>query len=505
MFSKVLRFSLLSVFCVLTAISSVYAHEPNNPTYDGDFYHQHVGWDWHYHRNVVHWEKGKAIDQQTGELSDTSLVHDHAKPGFIDAHSFSHDDSDKTGYEVASPPDTQPDTQPGSPPDTQPGSPPDTPPASQPENQPQTQPENQPETGTDPVTATVQEPGSSRPPNQLSATGPISFSELMFTSKGGLRSMPQWIELYNNSDTATVNLNGWQLTIEARDADGTHRHAVITLEELRIPPNKTALIVTWSGRHSDDIQDSRVYRFFSHHSGDFEQNTHRNMVLGREGFFLKLADPNGDVSDTVGNIDGDPGTEDEPSWEIPAGTTQDGARTSLFRRYAKRIDYPLDGIDANNWHPAANFRSGGDSPALAVSRYWGSSTDIGNPGYKGAGALPVALSSFRAVLKETGVVLSWTTESELENAGFNILRSVSKNGHFLKVNPSLIQGAGTTSERNAYTWTDTTAKPNTVYFYQIEDISYSGERARFGPIRLKGYVSAQGKLATRWADLKDRE
>ena len=431
-------------------------------------------------------------------------------------------------------PETQPENEQGAQPENEQGAQPENEQGAQPQTQQGAQPENeqgaQPQTGTetetgitigpgtetatgdtgtgtgtDPDAATAREPEPTTRPSQLSAPGQISFSELMITSRGGLHSLSQWIELYNNSDTETVNLSTWQLTIEARDADGTHRHAVIPLEELIIAPNETALIVTWNARHSEDIQDNRVYNFFNHHSDEFEQNTHRNMVLGQAGFYLKLADPEGDVSDTAGNIDGDRRTRDAPLWEIPTGSTQDGARTSLFRRYAKNTDDPLDGTDANNWRRAANFGRVSDLPALAISQYWGRETDIGNPGSKGAGALPVELSSFRAVLKDTGVVLSWTTESELDNAGFNILRSGSKAGHFLKVNPSLIQGAGTTSERRTYTWTDTTAKPTTVYFYQIEDISYTGERTRFATIRMKGYVSAQGKLSTRWADLKNRE
>ena len=39
---------------------------------------------------------------------------------------------------------------------------------------------------------------------------------------------------------------------------------------------------------------------------------------------------------------------------------------------------------------------------------------LGNPGSKGAGALPVEFSSFRAVLKDKCVVLNWATESELD-------------------------------------------------------------------------------------------
>ena len=116
--------------------------------------------------------------------------------------------------------------------------------------------------------------------------------------------------------------------------------------------------------------------------------------------------------------------------------------------------------------------------------------------------LPVTLSHFRAEHTDTGVVLNWTTESELDNAGFYIYRSETKAGEFKVVNPTLVQGAGTTSERRTYTWTDTTAKPNTVYYYQIEDISHAGERKRLATVRLKGLVSASGKLLTKWAGLK---
>ena len=90
--------------------------------------------------------------------------------------------------------------------------------------------------------------------------------------------------------------------------------------------------------------------------------------------------------------------------------------------------------------------------------------------------LPVTLSHFRAGYSDTGVILKWTTESEVDNAGFYIYRSETKDGEFKVVNPSMRQGAGTTGERTEYTWTDTTAKPNTVYYYRIEDVSHAGVR-----------------------------
>ena len=119
--------------------------------------------------------------------------------------------------------------------------------------------------------------------------------------------------------------------------------------------------------------------------------------------------------------------------------------------------------------------------------------------------LPVTLSHFRAELTDTGVILKWTTESEVDNAGFYIYRSQTRDGTFKVVNPTMIQGAGTTSERNTYTWKDTTAKPNTVYYYRIEDISHAGVRKQLATVRMRGLVSASGKLTTRWADLKTQD
>ena len=64
-------------------------------------------------------------------------------------------------------------------------------------------------------------------------------------------------------------------------------------------------------------------------------------------------------------------------------------------------------------------------------------------------------------------------------------------------------GAGTTAEKQFYTYTDTTAQPNVVYYYQIEDVSLDGNRQTFTRgIRLKGHVGAAGKATTTWGDLK---
>ena len=133
--------------------------------------------------------------------------------------------------------------------------------------------------------------------------------------------------------------------------------------------------------------------------------------------------------------------------------------------------------------------------------------DYFHPGFREIDPLPVSLSSFRPERdKTTGeVIIRWITESELNNAGFNILRSETKTGTFKRINlKGIIPGHGTTSERHVYQWKDTTAKPNVVYYYQIEDVSLDGTHTTLTMTHLRGNVTAAEKITTTWGDLKNR-
>ena len=329
-----------------------------------------------------------------------------------------------------------------------------------------------------------------------SFVGRITFSELMFATSGGRFSQPQWLELYNNTTIASepVNLEGWKLAIEARDGETRHRYSVIELETLHIAPNRTVLLVTRDGRNNFGyLTRDQVYNLYDHHRDASKLGLHENSVLSASGFTLKLFSPDGTLVDVVGNLDGRENTKDAPIWGLPPGRTEDDARTSLIRRYEDGV--ALIGTEATSWVRAADVQP-------VINTYYGRETDIGTPGYRRGGPLPVELSHFRAERVESGVILEWTTESETDNAGFNILRGQTKKGSFLKVNPTLILGAGTTAERNTYTWTDMTAKPNVAYYYRIEDMSFSGDRQQLATVRMKGHVSAAGKLSTTWAGLK---
>ena len=195
--------------------------------------------------------------------------------------------------------------------------------------------------------------------------------------------------------------------------------------------------------------------------------------------------------DAAGNLDG--------GWELP---TSDGARSSLIRREMLAAGTATMGTDANGWVLASST-----SLVSGPATWYGSDEDAGTPGYDAGGPLPVELSHFRPARDDTGaVVITWSTQSELNNAGFFIKRSQQREGQFKVINATMIAGAGTTSEKQSYTYTDTTAQPNVVYYYQIEDVSLDGNRQTLTlGTRLKGHIGAAGKLTTTWGDLKTQE
>ncbi len=326
-------------------------------------------------------------------------------------------------------------------------------------------------------------------------SGRVSISELMFATKAGRRTVPQWIELYNNSTTEAVKLAGWRLEIEYLKGENARRHRfdAVTLTPLTVLPNQTVLLATWRAETSGHFPEGKVYNLYFEHPNAFNQREKRNDVLNAAGFSVRLLDASGTLVDSVGNLDGVARTKDVPVWEVPSGTTAEGARVSLIRRYEDSA--PLPGTDADSWKSAANVK-------LAVSTYYGWETDIGTPGYREGGPLPVVLSHFQLVRTAAGVVIRWTTESSVDNAGFNLLRSESRSGPYTKINPALIAGSGTTGESSAYVFTDGAAKPGVVYYYRLEEVSFGGVVQPLVTMRVRGQVSAIGKRVTRWSELK---
>ena len=341
--------------------------------------------------------------------------------------------------------------------------------------------------------------------NDADAIASVIISEVM--AEAGPRNLPTWIELQNTSKAIAVNLSGWRLTITNHNdnADGTKFEGKLseqfTLSGI-IPPNQTSLVVSRRGRNDTKLPNSRI------HTLDKKRT---DIILNPNRFQIVLEakkDSNYFHVDTVGNLG--PAPEDsrrtdaqsfEPiAWELPSQVNEDSDRISLVRLTGK------DGVpvhaDGTMEGDLVRFDMSNQIDSILDPTSYGHDSDISSPGHHPGGVLPVSLSKFRPErLKDTGeVVIRWITESETNNAGFNILRSDTRDGEFTKLH--YVAGQGTTTERTLYEWKDKSAKPNVVYYYQIQDVSLDGDVTTLRTTHLRGNVTAAGKLTTTWGELK---
>jgi hypothetical protein len=103
------------------------------------------------------------------------------------------------------------------------------------------------------------------------------------------------------------------------------------------------------------------------------------------------------------------------------------------------------------------------------------------------------------ILTGCGAVVSveWSTETELNTAGFNLYRSDQPEGPFdLRVNDALIPASTEPLLGGEYRFTDRTARPGKSYYYLLEEVGLSGSRATHGPIPVRAAL-----LRWEWAAL----
>jgi hypothetical protein len=85
----------------------------------------------------------------------------------------------------------------------------------------------------------------------------------------------------------------------------------------------------------------------------------------------------------------------------------------------------------------------------------------------------VELSSFTATVNESDVTLNWTTSTETNNQEFEILRSAQNDNNWNQI--GFIEGHGTTTEENVYSFVDKNLEPGS-YSYKLVQIDFDGTR-----------------------------
>jgi hypothetical protein len=93
-------------------------------------------------------------------------------------------------------------------------------------------------------------------------------------------------------------------------------------------------------------------------------------------------------------------------------------------------------------------------------------------------ALPVQATSFKAVTTYSTVTLSWQTQSEVNNAGFNVLRQDLGMTSFRLISSYTsnenLKGMGTSNIGRSYEFADATVQSGMAYKYKIQSVSING-------------------------------
>lgn len=104
--------------------------------------------------------------------------------------------------------------------------------------------------------------------------------------------------------------------------------------------------------------------------------------------------------------------------------------------------------------------------------------------------LPVFLSSLNATVSAEGVAISWKTESEINNIGFHVWRSVGTDTLFNRITGVMIKGAFTSSTRHTYSFVDYRVQQGNLYNYRIESISIAGQSSMSNLISVNFQISS---------------
>lgn len=115
--------------------------------------------------------------------------------------------------------------------------------------------------------------------------------------------------------------------------------------------------------------------------------------------------------------------------------------------------------------------------------------------------IPVEFSSFNAASEDGNMVLQWVTQTETENLGFYVYRSLEKEGKYQQITPVLLEGSGSSWTPRIYEFVDREVESGKTYYYKLEQVDFSGAMEMYGPVT--GTVVAKPALPTStWGQVK---
>ncbi len=170
------------------------------------------------------------------------------------------------------------------------------------------------------------------------------------------------------------------------------------------------------------------------------------------------------------------------TWQITADNQPTGGRSVTFS-WLSDFD---NGVDisqvflyrnsGSGWqYYAGPFAVSGDPREITANLTGFSDWTMGSGGENG---LAVQATSFAAKVDYGSVTLTWKTQSEVNNAGFNVLRQDQGTTAFKLIscykNNSDLKGLGTSTSGRNYSFTDRKVQSGSTYLYKLQSVSTSG-------------------------------
>jgi hypothetical protein len=260
-----------------------------------------------------------------------------------------------------------------------------------------------------------------------------------------IREMVMWRVQYRNFGTHETLVGN--LTI---DVDGFDRAGIRWFELRRAPPGAGA----WTLFQEGNYGPGSLHRWL----GSIAMDGGGNMALG---FSISSGTTKPGIR-YVGRLAGDAlGTMPQGEVSVIAGPgVQDGS--SRWGDYSSMNVDPLN--DCTFWYTNEYIHSDGNWRTRVTS------FDLQQPCQP---APAVTLAAFEAAADRGEVTLNWSTDSEINNEGFYVLRSTDPDGDF-EVVSFFIPAEGGPFFGADYEFVDDTVEPGVTYYYLLEDIDTFG-------------------------------
>ena len=128
------------------------------------------------------------------------------------------------------------------------------------------------------------------------------------------------------------------------------------------------------------------------------------------------------------------------------------------------------------------YYSAPGQPTSRVTGTWDVVCDTTTTTTTTAPATLINLASFTATPKFSKVIIQWSTEAEINNAGFNLYRAETEDGEYTQINTSLITAQGSSTQGASYEFIDNDVQNRKTYYYNLEDIDLNGVSTMHGPV-----------------------